>query len=182
MPEPEVEVKQEEKPDTTALAIRRKDGSIQTVLKGADGRFAKRERKMVPTRDVTAEIRKFINGIGEIESTESGKMTRDSKSRLVRMMESLYKIVMEGSTDPKSMQAAVQAFEALMLRGHGKPALNDEEQDALKRAGIRTVFIAIPNEVKETESSNDIERPKLPSFASDLPTIDAEIVSETKKE
>lgn len=167
-------VEPQEEPKNTAMVVIGRYGEKKEIIKGADGKFVRKERKMIPTRDVTSEIRKFISGMDE--GSIDGHMTKKQKSRLKTMLQSMYEIATgESSIDAKSRQAAVQAFEALMLRGHGKPALNDEEQDALKRAGIRTVFVAIPKEVLEEEGGKP-EKPRLPSFAEELPTIDAEVV------
>lgn len=188
MPDEALKPEEPEKPQVTAMVVTGKHGEKKEILKGADGKFVRKERKMIPTRDVTAEIRKFLNQTVEFiqsnaEGSLDGHMTRKQKSRLNIMLQSVFEIA-AGTTkiDAKSRQAAVMAFEALMLRGHGKPALNDEEQDALKRAGIRTVFVAIPKEVLESEVGELPEKPKQPSFANDkdLPILDAEIVEDKK--
>jgi len=162
----------EEKQESTDLVpLRNPDGSLRTQKRGGGGRFVKSGPKLIPTIEITAQARKWLH----TKYSSTGKITKESKTRFEEMQQCIFEIATGNSKlDPKSQMAAVSAYEALMLRAHGKPSINDEEKDALKQAGIRVVVISTPHELPVSEET---QREKLkPSF------IDAEVVSINEQE
>ena len=164
-------MEEQEKKESTEIALTNPDGSTRIQKRGAGGKFTKSGPKLIPTIEITAQARKWLH----TKYSSTGKITKESKTRFEEMQLCIFEIASGTSKlDPKSQMAAVSAYEALMLRAHGKPAINDEEKDALKQAGIRVVVIEAPKGLPVVEEK---EREALkPAF------IDAEIVSTNEPE
>lgn len=159
------EVPKKEEP--TALAVRNPDGSVRMAKKDSKGRFVKSGPKLIPTIEITALARKWLH----TKYSDTGKITKESKTRFEEMQQCMFEIASgKSKLDPKSQQAAVCAYEALMLRAHGKPSINDEEKDALRQAGVRVVLVPAPVglPVVNEQPREALEKPAF---------IDAEVVS-----
>lgn len=177
--EKSVETQPELKAEPTAIVktVRGRYDNVRSMLvDSASGRFMKQPKRMPETREVTRQLRNFLNNKAEVGG--DGRLTKSSKSLLSNIFENIASIALNQSSDPKAMMAAVAAAEWLMLRGHGKPSPGDAELGALEKAGVRVVVITSPDLMhKETlsEEERQAEKPVKPSFA-DIPFIEGEVV------
>jgi hypothetical protein len=150
----------------TAMIVRTNAGGLREVLKGPDGKFVKKQRGMPETREVTRLIRNILNAP---VANEDGKIDRKGKKAITLMVENIIKIATYDGSDSKAMMAAVQAFEALMLRAHGKPKANEEEAEALQLSGVKYVVIQAPELPNpEVVDASKIKAPIQPSFLNDV--------------
>lgn len=149
----------------TAMIVRGPAGGLREILKGPDGKFAKKQRGMPETREVTKLIRNILNAPVAID----GKPDRKGKKAITLMVENLIQIATYDGKDSKAMMAAVQAFEALMLRAHGKPKANEEEAEAMQLSGVKYVVIQAPElPNKEVVDADSVKPPQEPSFIHDV--------------
>ena len=156
----------EDKPaGTTAIIVRSNSGGYRELLKDENGRFAKKKRGMPETREVTRIIRNILHAPVAID----GKIDRKGKKAIQAMVENLIHIATYDGSDAKGMMAAVQAFEALMLRAHGKPKANEEELEAMQLSGVKYVVIQAP-ELPNAEviDADKLKPPVQPSFLNDV--------------
>lgn len=159
----------EEKPaGPTAMIIRASSGNgVREVTKDANGRFAKKQRGMPETREVTRIIRNILNA--PVADKETGLVDRKGKKAIEKMVLNLVEIATYNGKDAKAMLAAVQAFEALMLRAHGKPKVNEEEAEAMQLSGVKYVVIQAPELPNaEVVEADKIKPPTAPSFLHDV--------------
>jgi hypothetical protein len=150
----------------TAMVVRTQQGGLREVLKGPDGKFAKKQRGMPETREVTRLMRNILNAP---VADKDGKLDRKGKKNITAMVENIIKIATYDGHDAKAMMAAVQAFEALMLRAHGKPKANEEEAEAMQLSGVKYVVIQAPELPNaEVVDADKIKPPTAPSFLHDV--------------
>lgn len=150
----------------TAIVVRTQQGGLREVLKGPDGKFAKKQRGMPETREVTRLIRNILNAP---VADEDGKLDRKGKKAIAKMVENMIAIATYAGKDAKAMMAAVQAFEALMLRAHGKPKANEEEAEAMQLSGVKYVVIQAPELPNpEVVDADALKTPTQPSFLNDV--------------
>jgi hypothetical protein len=160
---------QTEKPSgPTAIVVRNRDGGVREALKNEKGQFVKKPKRMPETREVTRIIRNILNmPVADV----NGKIDRKGKKAIEEMVGSLIQIVLDGQNGkgPDRM-AAVQAFEALMLRGHGKPQTSDADMESMQLSGVKYVVIQAPENMMKSEviDVNDIKKPIQPSFINDV--------------
>lgn len=163
---------EEQKSDVTAIVVTRK-GKTEELLKGSDGRFVKKPRRMVTTLEITRMGRRLMNmPVGE-------KLGKKDMNRFDKIFMSLYDIATSENAkdDPKYAMASVQAAKELMLRVAGKPSASDEEIDAFKKNGIKFVMLPVPEMMNPQPIEEEEKVKKLkPSF------IDAEIVKTNEPE
>jgi hypothetical protein len=141
---------------TTELVVRNADGvTFSTRIKDEKGKFVKKPRPLPDAREVTRMMRTLLNQAeGELDK-ETGKIKviKGAKSRFRKMFDNMVRIASNDSDDPKSMMAAVKAFEVVALRALGKPSVSDEEIEALKVGGVKIILIQPPqlmhNDFKE---------------------------------
>lgn len=164
------EQKKPEKVEPVAIMVRNPDGGVRQALRGKGGKFVRLPKSMPSAQEVTRTFRNMANEL--VESTDNkGKVIRKSKAAMafdymMRMSQGLV------TDDPKMQMAAVAAFKEWTLRAYGKPSVSDEEKEALKYAGIKTVIITVPDLINPDVITEIPEIPSKPSF------IDAEIVED----
>lgn len=152
----------------TSIIVRTKHGGLREALKDEHGKFVKKQRHMPETRDVTRIIRNILESP---VADENGVIDRKGKKAIQLMVESLIQIVIDGKNgDGKDKMAAAQAFEALMLRGHGKPKANDDELAAMQLSGVKYVVITAPENMMNPEivKADEVKPPTKPSFLDDV--------------
>ena len=150
----------------TAMVIRSRHGGVREVLKNEKGQFVKKPRGMPETREVTRIIRNILHAP---VARADGTIDRKGKKAIELMVNNLIEIATYGGKDPKGMMASVQAFEALMLRAHGKPKANEEELEAMQLSGVKYVVIQAPELPNpEVIEADKIKAPTAPSFLNDV--------------
>lgn len=158
----------EEKPSgPTSIVVHNRDGSVRESLKDEHGKFVKKPKRMPETREVTRIIRNILN---MPVADANGKIDRKGKKAIEEMVGSLIQIVLDGQNGkgPDRM-AAVQAFEALMLRGHGKPQTSDADMESMQLSGVKYVVIQAPELPNPTIVDADkIKPPTAPSFLNNV--------------
>jgi len=162
MPEQEVD-KETEKLPTASIVLRY--GEPTEIVRKSNGQFGKKQHKMIPTREVTRAMRKWLESTVEDGSTD-GKLTKKQKTRMKALWDAMYKIAT--TEDSKAYIAAVQAFNALMSRAHGDIPKNEDEQEDLKQNAVRTVFVPIPVPALPSATGTERVKPELPSFAREV--------------
>lgn len=163
--DPVVEAQPEKPVGPTAIIVRTKHGGLREALKDEHGKFVKKQRGMPETREVTRLIRNILNAPVAID----GKIDRKGKKAIERMVDNIISIASYEGHDPKGMMAAVQAFEALMLRAHGKPKANEEEMEAMQLSGVKYVVIRAPElPNSEVVDAGEDKTPTQPSFLKDV--------------
>ena len=154
----------QEKPKVTAVIVQCSKGGERVSLRGEGGKFVKKPKTLVPTRDVTAQLRKYLTE--PFTDTES---RRKVKNRGAAIYESLMTIIKAGEDDPKFAVASVQAARLVFERAFGDIDPSEVSQDLLKTAGIKTVFVSVPVGVPVVGELPERERKRLPSFAGERP-------------
>lgn len=163
-----------EKIEPVAIILKNIDGGVRTALRGSGGKFVKKPRAMPSAQEVTRTFRNMANELTESTDQKTGKISR--KSNAARAFDYMLRASRgQVDDDPKKIMAAVSAFKEWTLRAYGKPSVSDEEKEALKYAGIKTVVINMPDLINPDVVTEVPAIPTRPSF------IEAEIV-ETKKE
>jgi hypothetical protein len=185
----------EEKPAVTEeLVLHAKSQDFVKANRKKNGQFAKKDRAMPPTREITHLMRTLLN---QAETGPDGHIVKGSQSRFRKMFNKLFEIatcdfeqpvtdklgnavMVNGKPltvkDPKIMMAVVQAQKEMMLRAHGDPSKNEAEVEAMQQHGVRIVVIQPPAEMMNRDVVEDAPRPALkPAF------IEGEFVTEDKK-
>jgi|SRR5579871_1467164 hypothetical protein len=158
----EEDVKTEATPPTpTAIVIRNRDGKIRTGLRDEAGKFVRTKPRSVPdSREIKKVGRKFLM---EYEADESGKITKRSKTRLRKIVDTAYKHATYDGEDAKMVGAAKQWADWLMLYFVGKPGPMDEDREE-KGQGIQFVIGMMP-ELPNKEVIDEHVPPSKPTFA-----------------
>lgn len=165
---------EENKSEVTTLVVPNPKGTgVREILKGADGKFVKKPRRMITTLEITRMGRKLMNmPTGE-------KVGKRDINRFQKLFLTLYEIATNenSKTDAKFAMASVQAAKELMLRVGGKPSSSDEEIEAFKQSGIKVILLSTPELMHPQLVEGETKKEKLkPSF------IDAEIVHTNEPE
>lgn len=155
---------QENPAGTTKLVIVRKDGTLRELLKGADGKFARKPRPLIPTEEFIRARRK------RMMKTNGQGLTED-----IAIVEELLDIIhtpieadtKSGLPDAKFAMAKVKAAETLWLFTGGKPDPSEREMNKLERQPISAYFIQAPSLANPeiVDGDKPVEKPKQPSFA-----------------
>ena len=160
----------DDKKETTSLVVRNPSGEgVREVLKGPDGRFVKKPRRQITTLEITRLGRKLMS------MPVPEKIDKRTANRFQKLFMTLYDIATNplALTDAKFAGASVQAAKELMLRVGGKPAVSDEEIDAMqKQSGIRVIVLTAPELMYKNiiEEQKEVKQLK-PSF------IDVEVIT-----
>jgi hypothetical protein len=158
-------------PGTSIVMVKGNNGSYHPRIKDdKTGHFVKTPKPLPSAIEVTRTMRKFLAKV------ETGQ----TESRITRILENMTDIAMNdqvdiktGQRDAKAMMAAVKAFEALWLRAYGKPALSDDEKEALKHSGVKIVIVQPPTLMNPNVLEESTEEKKTqPSF------VDAEVIQQ----
>lgn len=128
-------------PAGTTLVVVKKDGTKRTLLKGADGKFARKAKPITPSSEFIAKRRKRM-----LRTNESG-LTED-----MAIVEELLDILhtpigvdkKSGLPDAKFAMAKVKAAETVWLFTFGKPDPSEREMDKLETQPVRVVVIQSP--------------------------------------
>jgi hypothetical protein len=152
---------------TTALAVKPTDEK---------GRFIKRTKAHAPTgREITSFIREYLQGRLEV-SDETGKLTKDSKKRMERILDNQVFIASDATVEARS--ASVKAAQLLMERAYGRASASDEDRASMERAAVRIVIVTPPDLPNMGEMQ---PREKItPNFA-DAPFVDAELIQQNPR-
>jgi hypothetical protein len=148
----------EEKGPTTALVVKPKDAST--------GKFVKRTKTHAPTgREFTEYLREYVQGRLEV-SDETGKLTKDSKKRMERILDNQIFIASDSTVEARS--ASVKAAQLILERCYGRAPMADEDRASMERAAVKIIIVTSP----DLPNMGEIQpREKLiPSF------IDAEVL------
>ncbi len=171
-------------PSSSEEAFQR-HGDLVIVKRKPDGTFAKRPKTPPKSADITRLMRNLLK---QPEKDAAGRITRDSRSRFLKMFENIFKIATlspeqplmdkfgnpmldaDGNVvtvkDAKIAMASVQAFKELMARAYGMPSKSDEELEAQKQAGVKIVVISPPPELMNRGVTEEKPREALvPRFA-----------------
>jgi hypothetical protein len=157
---------------TELVAVPNKDGSTRIALRAKEGgRFVKRQPAMPDGKEVTRAMRKALAKL-EADPT-TGRLTKNSRNAVMRMMENMVRIATNTSEDAKAMSAAVQAYKEVMARAYGVPGKTDEDREDLKTAGVKIVLIPSPELMhdKTIEIGERLKQPTQPKF------IEGEVIS-----
>lgn len=122
-------------PETSLVLVKNKDGSLTEKLRSAKGTFVKRPKPLIPTIEFTRAERKKLNSV------------RSDKEGLTEYMVAFMNIVRIAQcedNDPKSMMAAVKAFEVLRTSALGKPASSEQDLDRITTQPVKVVVIQAP--------------------------------------
>jgi hypothetical protein len=158
---------------TTAIVVKHPQGE-RTMLKDSSGKFVRKPKIKGSSREINDEMRRALTRIEADPLT--GRLTKDSKSHVVKMTLNMARIAEYDGEDPKSKSAAVQAYTAVMNRAYGMPNKSDEEREDNKLTGVKFVVIQQPELMhKEVLKLEDRKQPDKPSF------IDAEILDTNPK-
>lgn len=149
--------------------------TFSTRLRKADGTFAKKEKTMPSSRELTRWGRTLL---AQAEAGPDGKVIKGTATRHRKMFDNLVRIASyvppeEASVGDKAKaaMASVKSFEILYRRFFGKEPVSDQELEAVKQSGVKFVLIQSPELVNNTPKP-EIKQPTKPSF------IDAEVVQQ----
>lgn len=167
MAEDSKEKTQQEQPQnpagTTSMVIVKKDGTKRTLLKGADGKFARGPKPITPSSEFIAKRRKRM-----LRTNESG-LTEDMAivEELLDIIHTEIECDKQGLPDAKFAMAKVKAAETIWLYTFGKPDPSERELDKLERQPITAYFVQAPTLADPTVVDGDkpVEKSKQPSFA-----------------
>jgi hypothetical protein len=131
--------------------------TYREMLKGADGKFKKKERPLPSSIEATRTVRNYVMKPKEGQT----------KSELLKMTENMVDIANNrdvnpktGLRDPKMAGVAVQAYEKVMERAFGKLPIADIDRDSLKYEGptlivMPQVEIMHSKVIEETKEEKD---------------------------
>ena len=141
---------------TSLVIIRNKDGSVRESLRNEKGTFVKKPRPLIPTIEFTRSERKKLNTV---------RNDKDGLTEYMVAFMNIVRIAQNEDNDPKSMMAAVKAFEVLRTSALGKPAPSEQEMDKLTTQPVKVVVIQAPQlmhpEIQEERPQETLR----PSFA-----------------
>lgn len=162
--------KQETAPsESTAVVKIDSLGRVSKFIKGKDGKFQKQPRKHV---DAALAGRQFLDFLKSKEVGSDGKIDKKTKTWLHRIIQRQAQIAVNEDPDPKAMSAATKAAEFLTQYGIGKPRMNPDDSEALRKAGVSIVIVPAPELMHpEPVEENSRKKPTVPEF------VDAEVVS-----
>lgn len=152
----------------TSILVRDPNGNFREALKGPDGKFVRKPRKLATVKDIQVVMREFLES--PLEKGLDGKMHKRSKARLQQQLEAMHELAT--NKNPDVANAAVKAAELLWLRAYGKPAPSDRELAALETSSVKFVIVQAPELMHpDVLEEKPRETPK-PAF------IDGEVVSD----
>lgn len=158
----------------TAIIVRGPHGTLVERLKGPDGKFVKKERKLATKKDIQDVTREFLND--KFKKGPDGKMMKRDKTRLHETLEAMHKLTL--SDNPVVAAAAVKAAEFLWVYAYGKPSMSDQDRSALELSGVKFVILERP-ELMHPEIVEEKPKPVLkPSFADQPQIIEPEYILE----
>lgn len=155
---------QENPAGSTKLVIVRKDGTSRELLKGADGRFARKPRPLIPTEEFIRARRKRMMKTNDSGLTEDMAIVEELLDIIHTPIETDTK---SGLPDAKFAMAKVKAAETLWLFTGGKPDPSEREMNKLERQPISAYFIQAPPLANPeiVDGDKPVEKPTQPSFA-----------------
>jgi hypothetical protein len=161
----------------TAIIVRGPHGELREALKGRDGKFVRKERKLATKKDIQDVTREFLTT--KLEKDPNGKMTKRSKTRLHETLEAMHKL--STNDNPVVAAAAVKAAEFLWLYAFGKPSMSDKDRSAMELAGVKYVIVEAP-ELMHPEVIQEQPKPVLkPSFSEKPQIIEPEYIMENPR-
>lgn len=134
MADSEKKTQAESNPPETALVLVK--GEPRELMRGANGRWAKKPKPLIPTIEFTRSERKALN---------SASSTKEGLTEYMHAFLNLVRIAQYDGDDPKGMMAAVKAFEVIRLSALGKPSPSEQEIDKLTNQPVKTVIVVAPS-------------------------------------
>ena len=149
---------------TTSMVIVKKDGTKRTLLKGADGKFARGPKPIIPSAEFIAKRRKRMLRTNDSGLTEDMAIVEELLDIIHTPIEADAK---SGLPDAKFAMAKVKAAETIWLYTFGKPDPSEREMDKLERQPIAAYFIQAPSLANPeiVDGDKPVEKPKQPTFA-----------------
>jgi hypothetical protein len=143
---------------TSLVIIRNKDGSVRESLRNEKGTFVKKPRPLIPTIEFTRSERKKLNTV---------RSDKDGLTEYMVAFMNIVRIAQNEDNDPKSMMAAVKAFEVLRTSALGKPASSEQDLDRITTQPVKTIIVMSPELMnpKVVDADQAVAKPKQPSFA-----------------
>jgi hypothetical protein len=149
---------------TTSLVVVRKDGTKRELLKGADGKFARKANTMYPTSEFIRQRRKRMLKVNENGLTEDMWVVEELLDIIHTPIGTDKK---SGLLDAKFASVKVKAAETLWLFTGGKPDPSEREMDKLERQAVVGYFIQTPPNVNPelVDGDKPVDKPTQPTFA-----------------
>lgn len=122
----------------TTLMVANQHGHIREMQKDEKGRFLKKAKPLIPTIEFTRKERKLL-----YKTREQGDKKGMTEHEIAFL--NILKIAQNDDPDPKSMMAAVKAYEIVMRRALGKEASSEQDLDRLEKQAVTAIFVQAPN-------------------------------------
>lgn len=147
----------------TAIVIRGRHGELKSQHRGEGGKFVRTKPITVPdSREIKKVGRKFLL---ELEADpETGKVTKRSKTRLRKIVDTAYKHATYQGEDAKMVAASKQWADWLMLHFVGKPGPTDDDKED-RAQGIQFVIGMMPELPNKDVLDEGHTPPAKPTFA-----------------